>query len=289
MTPAFPDGVLFDSRVLYDSVADRWIFCTLYDIELTQIDAAHRRLGRQAIRRSAGTGTDSQSIRRRAVDADFTRMVADARLDRDHRQHFLARSDAYARRHIRDPQERRVQRTQRRCPCHTAHTRTLSISFPVEGPESAQLYCSMRNRRRPISSLFAMTRERSPPSGIWPRRRTRHRHRGNPIGPQRGSTIKLDCGFTFVSQRGFEKRNHLGRFPGLPRQIPLRASVLWWRIALSIPLRVDTGLIDDPTGATMYAFPSIAVNKFGAALIGYSVFNALHLSLGRLFVHRLIQ
>ena len=49
---------------------------------------------------------------------------------------------------------------------------------------------------------------------------------------------------------------------------------MWWRIPLSNPSHADTGLIDDPTGATMYAFPSIAVNKYGAALIGYSVFNA---------------
>jgi len=58
------------------------------------------------------------------------------------------------------------------------------------------------------------------------------------------------------------------------RESPLRSSILWWRIVLGTPLRVDTGLIDDPTGATMYAYPSIAVNKLGAALLGYSVFKA---------------
>jgi hypothetical protein len=42
---------------------------------------------------------------------------------------------------------------------------------------------------------------------------------------------------------------------------------------MSSPLRVDTGFVDDPTGVTMFAFPSIAVNKVGAAVIGYAVFS----------------
>ena len=58
------------------------------------------------------------------------------------------------------------------------------------------------------------------------------------------------------------------------RFTPRRSSVLWWRVVMTSPVRVDTGLIDDPTGATMYGYPSIAANKFGAALIGYCVFNA---------------
>src|SRR3954464_4919213 len=30
--PAYPDGLVYDSRVLYDGAADRWILCTLYDL-----------------------------------------------------------------------------------------------------------------------------------------------------------------------------------------------------------------------------------------------------------------
>jgi hypothetical protein len=94
-----------------------------------------------------------------------------------------------------------------------------------------------------------------------------------PIGLQLGSTIKLDCGFIFATNAVL--KNGVLWVASQPyRSSPLRSSVLWWRIVLGSPLRVDTGLIDDPTGATMYAFPSIAVNKVGAALIGYSVFSA---------------
>ena len=53
---------------------------------------------------------------------------------------------------------------------------------------------------------------------------------------------------------------------------PTRSSVLWWALNTSGEV-LQHGLIDDPTGNNFYAFPSIAVNKYDDALIGYSVFN----------------
>jgi hypothetical protein len=95
----------------------------------------------------------------------------------------------------------------------------------------------------------------------------------NNIALQRGSTTKLELGY-IVFYSAVLKNGTIWVASQVDRSFPSRASILWWRISLSDLQRFDTGLIDDPTGATMYAFPSIAVNKYDAALIGYSVFSA---------------
>ncbi|MES2704567.1 MAG: T9SS type A sorting domain-containing protein [Bacteroidota bacterium] len=54
---------------------------------------------------------------------------------------------------------------------------------------------------------------------------------------------------------------------------PTRSSVMWWQIdTAAVPQQV--GLIDDPTGAKFYAFPSIAVNALDDALVGFSTFSS---------------
>lgn len=57
----------------------------------------------------------------------------------------------------------------------------------------------------------------------------------------------------------------------LPANNPTRAAVQWWQISTNGNVS-QQGRFDDSSGATMYAFPSIAVNKFGDVLIGYSRF-----------------
>lgn len=52
-----------------------------------------------------------------------------------------------------------------------------------------------------------------------------------------------------------------------------RASVQWWQLSSAGGV-LQNGRIDDPTGANFYAFPSIAVNKRGDALLGFSCFAA---------------
>jgi uncharacterized repeat protein (TIGR01451 family) len=59
----------------------------------------------------------------------------------------------------------------------------------------------------------------------------------------------------------------------LPAAAPTRSSVQWWQVTPTGTI-VQRALIDDPTGATFYAYPSIAVNVNNAALIGYSRFSA---------------
>ncbi|MEI8279369.1 MAG: T9SS type A sorting domain-containing protein, partial [Bacteroidota bacterium] len=62
----------------------------------------------------------------------------------------------------------------------------------------------------------------------------------------------------------------------LPVAAPNRTAIMWWQIdTTGIPLQI--GKIDDPTAAQFYAFPSIAVNQYDDALIGYTMFSsAIH-------------
>jgi hypothetical protein len=50
---------------------------------------------------------------------------------------------------------------------------------------------------------------------------------------------------------------------------PARSAVQWWELSTSGSIR-QRGRIDDVTGNTFYAFPSIAVNRDNDVLIGYS-------------------
>ena len=51
-----------------------------------------------------------------------------------------------------------------------------------------------------------------------------------------------------------------------------RAAVKWWQIDPTSAGVLQSGLVDDPGGTNFYAFPSLAVNKFDDALLGFSCF-----------------
>jgi len=53
-----------------------------------------------------------------------------------------------------------------------------------------------------------------------------------------------------------------------------RSAIQWWQINPANNSIQQRGRIDDPTGNTFYAFPSIAVNKDNDVLIGYSRYSA---------------
>ena len=60
----------------------------------------------------------------------------------------------------------------------------------------------------------------------------------------------------------------------LPAGVGTRSSIQWWELDPITPAVVQFGRIDDATGTMFYAFPSIAVNQYDDALLGYSSFSA---------------
>src|SRR5438552_11369426 len=59
----------------------------------------------------------------------------------------------------------------------------------------------------------------------------------------------------------------------LPAANPIRTAVQWWQLTTAGAIQ-QRGRIDDASGATFYAYPSIAVNANNDVLIGYSRFSA---------------
>lgn len=59
----------------------------------------------------------------------------------------------------------------------------------------------------------------------------------------------------------------------LPTNNPTRVAVQWWSFSPGGTV-LQFGRMDDPTGAKMYAYPSIGVNRYEDVLLGYSRFAA---------------
>jgi hypothetical protein len=94
------------------------------------------------------------------------------------------------------------------------------------------------------------------------------------LGPQLGTSALMDCGDTMI-QNGVLRNGVLWLVQTVLRT-PTRSAVLVWKISGDT---AKTYLIED--GEFAYAFPSIAVNRFGGALIAYSAYNgAIYPSIG---------
>jgi hypothetical protein len=92
---------------------------------------------------------------------------------------------------------------------------------------------------------------------------------------QLGSTNKIQTGDNRITNLSFRNKKlwcaHTIFLPNTSN--PTRSSVMWWQIdTLANP--IQNGKIDDPTGASFYAYPSIAVNKNDDALVGFSYLSA---------------
>ena len=99
---------------------------------------------------------------------------------------------------------------------------------------------------------------------------------GNDFAPQAGSTQKIQTNDDRVNNcfmvNGKVWCSHTIFLPYSSFANPTRSSVMWWQMdTLGNPLQIGT--VDDATNATFYAFPSLAVNKYDDALIGFSQFS----------------
>jgi hypothetical protein len=90
------------------------------------------------------------------------------------------------------------------------------------------------------------------------------------FAPQSGTGVRLDAGDNRITSCVFRNgKIWCAHNIFLPVSGPSRCSVMWWQVD-SLASPVQNGIINDPTGAVFYAYPSIAVNSTDDALIGYS-------------------
>jgi cysteine-rich repeat protein len=97
---------------------------------------------------------------------------------------------------------------------------------------------------------------------------------GSMVGRQLGSAAQIDAGDSRM-QKVFYRGGTIWAVQSifLPAAAPSRGAVQWWQLATDGTV-LQQGLIDDPAGGHTYAFPSLAVNRFGDVLVGYSRFSA---------------
>ncbi len=93
------------------------------------------------------------------------------------------------------------------------------------------------------------------------------------LAPQLGASVNVNMGDARLSQVVYRNDSlWCAHTIFLPTNSPTRSSVQWWQIRTNGTI-VQHGLIDDTNGVYFYGYPSVAVNKFGDALIGYSRFS----------------
>lgn len=106
------------------------------------------------------------------------------------------------------------------------------------------------------------------------------------IAPQQGTTERLSVGddrmLSVCLRNGHLFACHAVM---LPTAGPTRSAVQWYEIDTTdwMVLRVER--IDDPTGATMYSAPSLAVNRDGQVMIGHAQFAAAMHGSGAFTLH----
>lgn len=103
---------------------------------------------------------------------------------------------------------------------------------------------------------------------------------GGNIGPQEGSSTGIDVNDTrMLCATVRNGALWCAHTVFLPAGIGSRSSVQWWQLDPAFTDQnahkaLQNGLVDDPTGATLYAFPSLAVNASNDMLMGFSQFTS---------------
>jgi hypothetical protein len=95
------------------------------------------------------------------------------------------------------------------------------------------------------------------------------------FAPQLGSSQKIQTGDSRVQQVVYRNGSlWCAQTIFLPAgNAPTRNALQWWELSPAGAVR-QRGRVEDRTGATFYAFPSLAVNKLDDVLIGYSRYSA---------------
>jgi hypothetical protein len=95
------------------------------------------------------------------------------------------------------------------------------------------------------------------------------------FAPQLGSAKKIDNGDARLTQCVYRNAAiWCANTVFLPKAAPTHSAVQWYEIdpTPAAPNVVHAGRIGDPTGVQFFAYPSIAVNKYNDALLGFSRF-----------------
>ncbi|MBZ5582674.1 MAG: hypothetical protein LAQ30_10830, partial [Acidobacteriia bacterium] len=97
---------------------------------------------------------------------------------------------------------------------------------------------------------------------------------GDDFAPQAGTSTKIDTGDSRLQNCAMRGGSiWCAHTVFLPLSTPTRAAAQWMQIDPAARQVVQRGRKEDPTGATFYAYPSIAVNRNNDVLMGYTRFS----------------
>ena len=108
---------------------------------------------------------------------------------------------------------------------------------------------------------------------------------GADFGPQMGDPTKINLGDGRMNGVVFRNGSIWGAHTVfLPQGAATHSAAQWWQVATDGGV-LQRGRMEDLSAAVFYAFPSLAVNKNGDALLGYSSFSAQQFASGN-FAYR---
>jgi IPT/TIG domain len=107
-----------------------------------------------------------------------------------------------------------------------------------------------------------------------------------------GTPLKIDTQDSFIRSTPVVRDGFIyyTQTVGLPAGGLTRTSILWTKLTASTGDVADGGLVDDPTatatnGGKWYAYPHIAVNKYGDIIVGFSQFSSTQYASAGYAVH----
>lgn len=243
----------YDPRVVYDSVADRWVALGMHD-------------GREIILAVTQTGDPTGTWSRYKIritnafgEIDFTRLA----LTRD--TVMIATHDDAGRTWVLS-----TSKTDLYARPVTLPMRTYSLdewgAAPVTAEDSPVEYVVYNDgldlivtRLDQLNSFVTVKN-----NATW--------SRSFGFAPQLGTTNSLDLGWGWI-ETAVLRGNRMYSVQTVGLSNPTRTSVLWRAFHPQTGERLGGGMIDDATGGKWYAFPSLAVNRSGAMLIAFSTFS----------------
>jgi len=97
--------------------------------------------------------------------------------------------------------------------------------------------------------------------------------RSDSPAPQLGGIRPIDTGF-FDIDNAVLRGGNIYVVHSVSMSGPRRTAVVWWKIQAETGARLGGGILDDPAGGKFYAYPSVAVNRSGAMMIGFATFSS---------------
>jgi|GEM_PF-2977425 len=272
----------FDPRVLYDSFNNRWIFSAVADaakntsailigVSQTSNPTGNWNLYRIKADSSSAAWADYPSV---GFNKDWIVVTANMFLiSNDSLQnvnlYIFSKTNLYAN---GSGNYRLFQDTSGQgftiVPSQT-YDNSLATEYMIEDWDSTQGQLRISTITGPVGAEI-LTLGTAFPAGpnSWSYSAT------NTFLPQLGTSQKLDQGDSRILDCVYRNgKIWAAHTVLLPSVNPTRCAAQWWQINTNGAV-LQVGRIDDPSGTTSYAYPTIGVNKNDDAMIGYSRFSA---------------